>query len=56
MSSLPLPSASDGPTLSELFETIYVRLKELSSMFMRSQPAGHTLQSTAIVQTLLRTQ
>jgi len=49
MSSLPLPSASDGPNLSELFETIYVRLKELSSMFMRSQPAGHTLQSTAIV-------
>lgn len=49
MSSLPLPSASDGPSLPELFETIYVRLKELSSMFMRSQPAGHTLQPTAIV-------
>jgi RNA polymerase sigma factor (TIGR02999 family) len=32
-----------------LFETIYVRLKELSTMFMRAQPAGHTLQSTAIV-------
>jgi RNA polymerase sigma factor (TIGR02999 family) len=49
MSSLPLPSASDGPSLPELFETIYVRLKELSTMFMRAQPAGHTLQSTAIV-------
>jgi len=49
MSSLPLPSASDGPSLPELFETIYVRLKELSTMFMRAQPAGLTLQSTAIV-------
>ena len=49
MSSMPLPSASDGPSLPELFETIYVRLKELSTLFMRAQPAGHTLQSTAIV-------
>ena len=41
----PLP----GPSLPELFESIYDRLKELSSMFMRAQPAGHTLQPTAVV-------
>jgi RNA polymerase sigma factor (TIGR02999 family) len=35
--------------LPELFEAIYDRLKELSSMFMRAQPAGHTLQPTAVV-------
>jgi RNA polymerase sigma-70 factor (ECF subfamily) len=49
MSALPASSADGGPTLSELFETIYDRLKELSGMFMRSQPAGHTLQPTAVV-------
>ena len=49
MTSLPRSAASGGPALPELFESIYVRLKELSSMFMRSQPAGHTLQPTAIV-------
>ncbi len=37
------------PSLPELFEGIYARLKELSSMFMRHQPVGHTLQPTAIV-------
>ena len=41
----PLP----GPSLPDLFEAIYDRLKELSSMFMRAQPAGHTLQPTAVV-------
>ena len=35
--------------LSELFESIYVRLKELSALHMRSQPLGHTLQPTAVV-------
>lgn len=35
--------------LSELFESIYFRLKELSALHMRSQPYGHTLQSTAVV-------
>ena len=35
--------------LSELFESIYVRLKELSALHMRSQPRGHTLQPTAVV-------
>ena len=49
MSSLPMPSSADGPSLPALFESIYSRLKELSSMFMRNQPAGHTLQPTAIV-------
>lgn len=49
MSALPASSAEGGPTLSELFETIYDRLKELSGMFMRSQPSGHTLQPTAVV-------
>ena len=49
MSSLPMPSPADGPSLPVLFENIYSRLKELSSMFMRNQPIGHTLQPTAIV-------
>ena len=49
MTSLPQSAAANGPALPDLFESIYVRLKELSSMFMRSQPAGHTLQPTAIV-------
>jgi RNA polymerase sigma factor (TIGR02999 family) len=49
MSSLPMPSSADGPSLPALFENIYSRLKELSSMFMRNQPVGHTLQPTAIV-------
>ena len=49
MSSLPESAAANGPNLPELFESIYVRLKELSGMFMRSQPAGHTLQPTAVV-------
>jgi RNA polymerase sigma-70 factor, ECF subfamily len=40
---------SDQPSLPELFESIYGRLKELSSMCMRAQPAGHTLQPTAVV-------
>jgi RNA polymerase sigma-70 factor (ECF subfamily) len=37
------------PSLSQLFERIYDRLHELSSMHMRGQPAGHTLQPTAVV-------
>lgn len=49
MSSRPVSPSSGEPTLPELFETIYGRLKELSSMFMRSQPMGHTLQPTAVV-------
>ena len=49
MSSLPVSPSSGEPSLPELFETIYGRLKELSSMFMRSQPMGHTLQPTAVV-------
>lgn len=49
MSSLPRPAAANGPDLPELFENIYARLKELSAMFMRGQPVGHTLQPTAIV-------
>lgn len=49
MDALPASPADGGPTLSELFETIYDRLKELSGMFMRSQPVGHTLQPTAVV-------
>lgn len=49
MSSLPTPPVPGGTSLPELFEGIYERLKELSSMFMRRQPAGHTLQPTAIV-------
>ncbi|MFM7807254.1 MAG: ECF-type sigma factor, partial [Planctomycetota bacterium] len=40
---------SDSPTLPNLFESIYGRLKELSAMCMRAQPAGHTLQPTAVV-------
>jgi RNA polymerase sigma factor (TIGR02999 family) len=44
-----MPSPADGPSLPVLFENIYSRLKELSSMFMRNQPIGHTLQPTAIV-------
>lgn len=42
-------SRQDNPSLSELFESIYGRLKELSSLCMRNQPAGHTLQPTAVV-------
>ncbi len=49
MSSLPASAASGEPSLPELFESIYGRLKELSAMFMRSQPVGHTLQPTAVV-------
>ena len=45
MSAVP----SDSPTLPMLFESIYGRLKELSAMCMRAQPAGHTLQPTAVV-------
>jgi len=41
--------SSDTPSLPVLFESIYGRLKELSSMCMRAQPAGHTLQPTAVV-------
>jgi RNA polymerase sigma factor (TIGR02999 family) len=37
------------PSLPQLFESIYGRLKELSAMCMRSQPVGHTLQPTAVV-------
>ncbi len=37
------------PSLPQLFESIYGRLKELSALCMRSQPAGHTLQPTAVV-------
>lgn len=39
----------DVPSLPQLFESIYGRLKELSALCMRSQPAGHTLQPTAVV-------
>jgi len=42
-------SRQDNPSLSALFESIYGRLKELSSLCMRIQPAGHTLQPTAVV-------
>jgi len=49
MTSLPQSAAANGPALPDLFESIYGRLKELSAMFMRNQPAGHTLQPTAIV-------
>lgn len=46
----PTPrSAAVKPSLPELFEGIYSRLRELSGAFMRQQPAGHTLQSTAVV-------
>ena len=48
MSVLPDDVQPNTP-LPVLFERIYVRLKELSGMFMRHQPAGHTLQPTAIV-------
>lgn len=48
MSALPSPGA-EVPSLPELFERIYARLKELSALYMRQQPAGHTLQPTAIV-------
>ena len=48
MSVLPDDAHPNTP-LPVLFERIYVRLKELSGMFMRHQPAGHTLQPTAIV-------
>jgi RNA polymerase sigma factor (TIGR02999 family) len=37
------------PSLPQLFEGIYERLRELSGAFMRHQPQGHTLQSTAVV-------
>lgn len=49
MPALPNKNISSQPSLPELFEGIYARLKELSSMFMRHQPVGHTLQPTAIV-------
>ena len=49
MPALPNKNNPPQPSLPELFEGIYVRLKELSSMFMRHQPVGHTLQPTAIV-------
>jgi len=49
MPALPNDNCSFPPSLPELFEDIYARLKELSLMFMRHQPAGHTLQPTAIV-------
>jgi len=49
MSSLPVSPSTGEPSLPELFETIYGRLKELSALFMRSQPMGHTLQPTAVV-------
>lgn len=44
-----LVMASDVPSLPQLFERIYDRLHDLSSMHMRGQPAGHTLQATAVV-------
>jgi RNA polymerase sigma-70 factor (ECF subfamily) len=45
-----LSEAVENPiSLSDLFESIYGRLKELSSMHMRLQPKGHTLQPTAVV-------
>jgi RNA polymerase sigma factor (TIGR02999 family) len=36
-------------SLSQLFESIYGRLKDLSTLCMRAQPSGHTLQPTAVV-------
>lgn len=46
----PAPrSEAVKPSLPDLFEGIYARLRELSGAFMRQQPAGHTLQSTAVV-------
>lgn len=49
MSALPNDARQPETPLPELFERIYGRLKELSSLFMRHQGAGHTLQPTAIV-------
>lgn len=48
MNSTPSGEAAK-PSLPELFEGIYSRLRELSGAFMRQQPGGHTLQSTAVV-------
>jgi RNA polymerase sigma factor (TIGR02999 family) len=48
MNSTPRGEAAK-PSLPELFEGIYARLRELSGAFMRQQPSGHTLQSTAVV-------
>ena len=36
-------------SMSELFEGIYERLKEISSTLMSHQPSSHILQSTALV-------
>ena len=49
MPALPSDARQPETPLPELFERIYGRLKELSSLFMRHQGAGHTLQPTAIV-------
>jgi len=49
MPALPSDARHPETPLPELFERIYGRLKELSSLFMRHQGAGHTLQPTAIV-------
>jgi hypothetical protein len=40
MPALPNKNNPPQPSLPELFEGIYARLKELSSMFMRHQPVG----------------
>ena len=44
-----MSQSCDAPSLPQLFESIYGRLKELSALCMRNQPAGHTLQATAVV-------
>lgn len=43
---LPLPGAADA---SELFRLLYTRLYHQAQVEMRRQPAGHTLQATALV-------
>ena len=39
----------DGAAAEELYPRVYEELHELARAFMRSQAAGHTLQTTALV-------
>ena len=42
-------SAGEAGALEELLPTIYGELRRLATSLMRRQPAGHTLQPTALV-------
>ncbi len=41
--------AGDGDASAKLFETVYPQLKQIAARHMCSENAGHTLQSTALI-------